>query len=134
MRGLLGDFGAARVHLEARVQTALLDNAAAGILVAGRRADLAGLSAASLAPARCACDDCEAATSPAAYLVDLLAYVIKHVLNDARPLTLPFLEATFHQPFDALPTDCDAVNERVRQVRICVEVLRGFVATVTAAR
>jgi hypothetical protein len=131
-RESLGDFAAARMHRAASVQTALLDNLATGLLARGRRADASdGLSAGSIVPASCVCDDCDAAVSPAAYLVDLLAYVVKHVLNNGQAVTLQFLETAFHQPFGALPTDCDAVNQRVRQVRICVEVLRAFLGTIT---
>ena len=34
----------------------------------------------------------------------------------------------FCQPFDALPTACEMVDEKVRQVRICIEVLRAYAA------
>jgi hypothetical protein len=33
---------------------------------------------------------------------------------------------TFHQPFGDLPVDCEAVEQQVRQVRICIEVLRSY--------
>ena len=33
---------------------------------------------------------------------------------------------TFHQPFGDLPIDCKAMEEKVRQVRICIEVLRSY--------
>src|SRR5262249_14362423 len=32
----------------------------------------------------------------------------------------------FHQPFDLLPAVCEATDSRVRQVRLCVEALRGL--------
>jgi hypothetical protein len=41
-------------------------------------------------------------------------------------LTAQDFEAMFCQPFDALPTSCDLMNEKVRQVRICIEVLRAY--------
>ncbi len=34
--------------------------------------------------------------------------------------------ATFHQPFTTLPVSCGAVERQVRQVRLCVEVLRRY--------
>lgn len=78
----------------------------------------------------CGCADCEAAVSPAAYLTALFDYALKHVRKNSKDkIDLPFLVDTFHQPFDVLPTDCEAVEKRVRQVRICVEVLRSYLGT-----
>jgi hypothetical protein len=79
-------------------------------------------------PATCRCRDCEAAVSPLAYLADLLAYVALkwRVWHGNQRVTLDWLQAHFHQPFANLPAACEAVDERVRQVRICVEVLRRY--------
>jgi hypothetical protein len=82
-----------------------------------------------LFPQQCGCADCEAAVSPAAYLAALLDYVLKHVRNNKAKFDLKFLGNTFHQPFFDLPADCEAVDEQVRQVRICVEVLRSYLGT-----
>jgi hypothetical protein len=79
-----------------------------------------------LFPQQCGCADCEAAVSPAAYLAALLDYVLKHVRYNKIKFDLKFLDNTFHQPFYDLPSDCEAVNKQVRQVRICVEVLRSY--------
>jgi hypothetical protein len=79
-----------------------------------------------LFPQQCGCADCEAAVSPAAYQAALLDYVLKHVRNNKLKFDLKFLDDTFHQPFSELPTDCEAVEKQVRQVRICIEVLRGY--------
>ena len=76
---------------------------------------------------RCGCDDCEAAVSPGAYLASLLDYVLKHVRNNGAEIDLPFVEARFHQPFTELPVDCEAIDKKVRQVRLAVEVLREYV-------
>lgn len=76
---------------------------------------------------RCGCDDCEAAVSPGAYLASLLDYVLKHVRNNGAKIDLPFVEARFHQPFAELPIDCEAMDKKVRQVRLAVEVLRDYV-------
>ena len=74
----------------------------------------------------CGCSDCEAAVSPAAYLTALLDYSLKHIRNNKIKIDLPFLVDTFHQPFIDLPTDCEAVEKQLRQVRICIEVLRSY--------
>ena len=79
-----------------------------------------------LFPQQCGCADCEAAVSPAAYLAALIDYTLKHVRNNNIKFDLTFLDHTFHQPFSELPTDCEAVEKQVRQVRICVEVLRSY--------
>jgi hypothetical protein len=79
-----------------------------------------------LFPQQCGCADCEAAVSPAAYLAALFDYALQHVRNNKLKFDLKFLENTFHQPFSELPTDCEAVEKQVRQVRICVEVLRRY--------
>ena len=73
----------------------------------------------------CGCSDCEAAVGPAAYLADLLDYTLKFVRNSNAKIDLQFLVDKFHQPFIDLPTDCTAVDEPLRQVRICIEVLRS---------
>lgn len=71
----------------------------------------------------CECD-CQSAVSPLAYLADLLDFVLREVTYDDDKLTLDHLTELFHQPFAAMPADCSASEEIVRQVRICIEVLR----------
>ncbi|MGA9767844.1 MAG: neuraminidase-like domain-containing protein [Blastocatellia bacterium] len=73
----------------------------------------------------CECKDCQSAVSPLAYLADLLAYALIHVRNENKPISLQLLEDTFHQPFGKLPITCEAMSEKVRQVRLTVEVLRA---------
>ena len=127
----VGDFKAAQMQVVARTQTQFLHN-----LVAEARAARANgwstpqnlASVAGHLPEDCGCKDCEAAVSPAAYLTDLVGYTLKHVRNNGQTIDLQFLEDTFHQPFGDLPTDCDAVEQRVRQMRICAEVLHGYLA------
>ena len=80
-----------------------------------------------LFPQQCGCADCEAAVSPAAYLAALADYVLKHVRQNKLKFDLRFLDDAFHQPFFELPTDCGAVEKQVRQVRICIEVLRNYI-------
>ena len=77
----------------------------------------------------CHCDECSSAVSPLAYLADLMAYTKDNVVDTAhagRRIDWRFLEAQFRQPFGKLEVSCDAVEARVRVVRICVEVLRDF--------
>ena len=71
----------------------------------------------------CSCD-CQSALSPLAYLADLLDFVFREVKYSKAPLSFSLLESLFHQPFAAMPADCSASEEIVRQVRICIEVLR----------
>ena len=80
---------------------------------------------------KCGCKDCDSAVSPSAYLAHLLQWTLEHVKDVEDPITLAALNRTddqfgFGQPFAKLPADCEAVEERVRQVRICVEVLWRF--------
>ena len=74
----------------------------------------------------CRCEDCESALSPGAYLAQLLAWVLDHLRADGQPFTLTQLQTQMHQRFGEIPSDCSAVEERVRQVRLAIEVLRGF--------
>lgn len=79
--------------------------------------------------AACTCRDCRTVVSPAAYLADLLDYVVRHVrrVEDGTEehLSLDGLVDLFHQPFDAMPaTACEATEDVERQVRLCIEVLR----------
>ena len=72
----------------------------------------------------CTCRDCESAVSPAAYLADLTRYVLDHVKKgDDDDITLSDLEDLFYQPFSDLPLSCEAVQQQVRQVRLCIEIL-----------
>ena len=73
----------------------------------------------------CDCEDCEAAVSPGAYLADLMEYAITHLRFNGAQIGLQFFTDHFHQPFADLPSNCDAQSEQVRQVRICIEVLRS---------
>jgi len=75
---------------------------------------------------QCGCSDCEAAVSPTAYLSALLDYALKHIRSNKNKIDLPFLVDTFHQPFSDLPTDCEAVEQQLHQVRICIEALRSY--------
>ena len=89
------------------------------------------------------CGDCEAAVSPLAYLADLLTYTFEHVGlpptsggSAFMPLSkmpdgLINLSGLLQQPFGDLTTSCEAMNQQVRQVRLCIEVLRGYLSSLT---
>src|SRR5262249_3942224 len=76
--------------------------------------------------AEVAARDCSAATSPLAYLADLLGYATKHINDGPAPLTLAGLTARFFQPFADLPASCDCMDRQVSEARIAVEVLRSY--------
>ena len=148
---ILGDYGAAHVHARARAEREVMKDLSTGYLVERARGfqipfkgpdDFNSLRplgrAKSKLPASpaeealdeiavsCSCSECESAVSPAAYLADLLDYAIDHLRSVWEPISLQFLVDTFHQPFGDLPVDCKALDEKVRQVRIGIEVLRSY--------
>lgn len=69
---------------------------------------------------------CAAATSPLAYLADLLGYVTKHMKDGAAALTSSTLTAKLHQPFADLPSACVCMDRQVSEARIAVDVLRSY--------
>jgi hypothetical protein len=130
----VGDYQAAKLQVVARAQTQFLDNVLAaraadranGFTLNGMAAELDdGKDDVSRAP-HCTCNDCEAAVSPLAYLADLLKYTTQQVKNGEVPVSVIDLAKLFRQPFDALPASCEAADVQLRQVRICVEVLRLY--------
>jgi hypothetical protein len=128
--GVLKEPDAAGLHVAANIQTRLLDNIMTRMAVNNANGygilKAAGAAAGLFQPG-CGCADCEAAVSPAAYLTALLDYALKHIRKNSKDkIDLPLLANTFHQPFADLPTDCEAVEQQVRQVRICIEVLRSY--------
>lgn len=92
---------------------------------------------------KCSCEDCEAVVSPIAYLADLLDYAAKHLktvreetdyfgktTRSFEPVTLKIISEKYHQPMEDLLASCEEMNKKVRQVRICIEVLRHFLGEV----
>jgi len=84
---------------------------------------------------KCSCEDCDAAVSPFAYLVDLLNYVQGHVfIYDPNALVWSgtisvspeVLSEIFCQPFSCLPQECDELKSTICQYRIAVEVLHCY--------
>lgn len=119
---------ASLIHAKAKAIAAYLTN-----VITGLRAEQANgyelepfSNIEDLFPTQCECRDCESVVSPLAYLVDLLDYITTHVKENNHDLDLDFLEAHFHQPFGRLTSSCEEVDRKVRQVRICIEVLRGY--------
>lgn len=86
-----------------------------------KNANSSGIAAGSLNGEE---NNCVSAISPLAYLADLLDYAIQHIKKEGVALTIADLENYFHQPFGQIPLNCEAVEEEVSQIRICVEVLR----------
>lgn len=84
---------------------------------------VAKAQASTAEPQPCACD-CQSAVSPLAYLADLLDYAVRHVLFNGAEVSMDQLGEQFFQPFATLPADCSASETQVRQVRLCIEVLR----------
>lgn len=135
----LSEPDAARLHVLANAQTHLLNNMLMK-MAANNANGFELLAADGAAPAAeafqqpCGCSDCEAAVSPTAYLSALLDYALKHIRNTKKKIDIQFkvkidmqfLVDTFHQPFIDLPTDCEAVEQQLHQVRICIEVLRSY--------
>ncbi|SPB18558.1 hypothetical protein NOV72_05758 [Caballeronia novacaledonica] len=129
---VVGDFPAARMQVAASAQTGFLKHVltgfsaeqANGFHIAGPD----GVDAAVALPEQCGCDDCEAAVSPAAYLADLVGYASTHLKESGAATNFAYLTNTFHQPFGDLPTDCEAVGQLLRQVRLCIESLRAYTA------
>src|SRR5262245_8580029 len=133
----LGVTEAARVHAVANAQSSLLNNVLTGVMANaanGFSTEIDGRDLAQTLPIaqaeECHCEDCQNALSPLAYLADLLDYAMKHVKSNNAPITLQFLTDTFHQPFGTLPATCEMVNTLVRQVRLCIEVLRSYLSAI----
>jgi len=132
MRGTMGDLKAARLHVQAGAQKTFIENVIADTAVAmaygtekklsSRVKDMWGKR---FAPS-CSCKDCESAVSPLSYLADLIKYIKDHVHDAGGQVNYVFLERNFHQKFGTLPKACDSVEAEVRQVRICIEVLRSY--------
>ena len=101
---VLGDFGAARLHVEAWAQARFAENVIAG-LKAARANDLPlGLNGKAdtplmkkVVPITCGCPDCKAAVGPLAYLADLLNYALDHL---KKTRTVPGLKAYYFDNID----------------------------------
>jgi hypothetical protein len=128
----LGTDAAAELHAKADAQAKFLGQVLLGLQAEhanGFPSSLPGVTnpaVPELFESKCACEDCEAAVSPLAYLADLLDYAVMHLRDAGKQIDLDWLAATFHQPFSDLPVTCEAADKQVRQVRMCIEVLRSY--------
>ncbi|MDL2122821.1 MAG: peptidoglycan-binding protein [Deltaproteobacteria bacterium] len=135
---VVGDFQAARTYVETLAGTYFLNNVITNLSVekANGRKIPQNLDIAlkeDILPSKCHCHNCEAAMSPMAYLADLLDYAATHLKlyededdNTGTSISLGYLKENFHQPFGDLPTSCEELERKVRQVRICIEALRSY--------
>lgn len=96
---------------------------------------------------KCSCDECETATSPFAYLVDLISYVTKNVeqydvtyqnntiinTSNKTKVSLNSLEQKLFQPFGSLSKDCSELDTKICQYRVAIEVLNGYKDALTIA-
>lgn len=126
----VGDLRAAQAHVMARAQTHFLNNVLTDMRTNAANGytapnDLAALSN-QVVQNECGCADCASATSPLAYLSDLLTYTQDHLKRYNIKISPQFLTDTFHQPFGDLEISCSAEEKQVRQVRICIEILRSY--------
>ncbi|MEQ1619803.1 MAG: neuraminidase-like domain-containing protein [Methylococcales bacterium] len=123
IRKYLDSESALALHSVAKTQFHLINNYVTGVRVQALTNPTAvPQNLAKHLPQTCHC--CRDAASPAAYLADLLDYTVRHVKHGGSAVTLSSLEASLHQPFSGLPITCE--DENVRQVRICIEVLRDM--------
>jgi hypothetical protein len=127
----LGDAAASRLHVQASAQFAMATNIRTFHHVEVENGFTANNDDQPLAPyshTSCECEDCQTTVSPLAYLADLLDYAVRHLnLKDAPdPFSLAWLVDHLHQPFDELPASCESSEQLVRQVRLCIEVLRRY--------
>ncbi len=125
----LGDFGAAQLQVISRAQTKMASHIYTGLAANIANGFKTGLDIAGTLVAKeqeCGCEDCESAVSPLAYLADLMEYCVTHIDDNGNPIDFNYLIENFHQPFSTLPASCEQMDRRVRQVRICIEVLRSY--------
>ncbi len=120
---------AIEIHIKASNQDLFLSNVGTMLRAdqaSGLKSSL-GIDPSKLSAYRCECDDCESAVSPLAYLADLLKYIVKNLrVKPGNKITLNGLALQLHQPFDKLPASCEEMDNKVRQVRLCIEVLRRY--------
>ncbi len=90
------------------------------------------------APDACrSCAACASALSPAAYLVDLVDFLIDtfkdqvySTSSTVQPKGFPDLKAIedrFYRPFGSLVVDCETADQPIRQIEIAIEALERFV-------
>lgn len=140
LRGELGDYAAADLHARALAQIGVMNNILGGLmgdmvpyalpLPQGTNDSPPGMRPLppNLTRIKCSCRNCEAAVSPLAYLADLLDYAIDYLRDNGAKISLSWLNNNLNQPFSTLPTSCEEVEKRVNQVRVCIEIMRRYIA------
>ncbi|WP_458190373.1 Tc toxin subunit A-related protein [Haladaptatus sp. NG-WS-4] len=78
-------------------------------------------------PLECECEECDLAVSPRAYLTYLLDYALDTVTADRDKLSLDEISNLFHQEFKRLLMRCETAEERIRHIRLAVEVLLEYI-------
>jgi hypothetical protein len=84
------------------------------------------------------CTGCTSALSPAAYLVDLIDFLIdnfkRQLIQTADPTVTPkgfsnlqAIEDRFYRALGTLIIDCETGDQLVRQIKIAIEVLEQFI-------
>jgi receptor-binding and translocation channel-forming TcA subunit of Tc toxin/ABC toxin-like protein len=128
----LGDLNAGRLHAKAQAEAVFLNNVITDIsthLTYDIQPILQLPPEVKFPPwptPQCSCQECQSAVSPLSYLADLIKYVKDNVRDNGNPVDYIFLEKTFYQRLGTLPFSCDSVKTQVRQVRMCIEVLRAW--------
>ncbi len=136
----LGNYKAASLLKQAKATMTVLDNmlisirggAISGNDNPGMNIESISMELSDQTSQSCNCESCSSAVSPTAYLADLIKYAEAHLQvgldgnNDPVMAQLEDLEAAFYQPFGDLPVSCEEVERKIRQVRLCIEVLRRY--------
>lgn len=136
----LGNYKAASLWKRAKASQAVLDNMLTSIRTGAiplngndeNNLETIAKELHEQSPHSCHCESCSTAVSPTAYLADLIKYAEEHLQvgvdgnNSPIMAQLGDLEAAFHQPFGELPLSCKEVTRKIRQVRLCIEVLRRY--------
>ncbi len=133
-----------------RAVDGVLDPAEAGVVHDAAATQLAVLGSAATAhrinalysvnrppPGDCGCPDCGAATSPVAYLTDLLAYTQAWLrwqdgVFDVE-MSREAIAEVLRQPIGELTTDCEATDRDVSALRLAIESVEGLLRTTLAA-
>ncbi|MGW0631176.1 Tc toxin subunit A-related protein [Streptomyces sp. NPDC002758] len=125
---------AGRIHQAAHAQRSVLET----LRLAERTAPLPRNAPPSDGVARaaedCGCEDSRAATSPRAFLADLLDYSEARVLLKGKdghitPVSADLLAKVLQQPFGELTAGSTVGERDASQVRLCIESLLGLVRT-----
>jgi hypothetical protein len=90
---------------------------------------------------QCSCSECSSGVSPNAYFYDLLNYSYSNFSiktgstysNIGNILAFPdFFQKRFMQEMENVPINCEALNEKICQVRLAVETLWRYRSATSA--